>query len=98
MLDIQECSNSEVQKHPVSRNQYPESANTGNGFRCNDLDRIYNFMQLKGLFQQGPQHSYHLTRRTKDMLTVLLNRSKPSFFEREVARILQNLDPPKSID
>ena len=62
--DIQECSNREVQKHPVSlgtakhcvdgRNQtsassvesYPESANTGNGFLCNDLDRIHNFMQL----------------------------------------------------
>ena len=43
--DIQECSNSEVQKHPVSRNQYPESANTGNGFRYNVLSQTHNFIQ-----------------------------------------------------
>ena len=46
--DIQECSNSEVQKHPVSRNQYPESANTGNGVCCNGPGRTHNFMKLLG--------------------------------------------------
>ncbi len=59
--DIQECSNSEVQKHPdfgelgrvISRNQYPVSANTGNDFRCNGLDRMYKFMQLYGKYNGG---------------------------------------------
>jgi len=36
--DMQECSDGEIQKHPVSRNQYPVSVNTGNGFRCYGLD------------------------------------------------------------
>jgi len=40
MLDIQECNNSEIQKHPISRNQYPGSVNTGNGFRRNGLDKL----------------------------------------------------------
>jgi hypothetical protein len=37
MLDIQECANSEIEKHPVSRNQNPGSINTGNCFRRNGL-------------------------------------------------------------
>jgi hypothetical protein len=40
MLDIPECTNGEIQKHPVSRNQYPGSVNTGNGFRPNGLYRM----------------------------------------------------------
>jgi hypothetical protein len=40
MLDIQECTNGELQKHPVSRNQYPGSVNTGKGFRPNGLGRV----------------------------------------------------------
>jgi hypothetical protein len=32
MLDIQECTHGELQKHPVSRNQVPGSVNTINGF------------------------------------------------------------------
>jgi hypothetical protein len=40
MLDIQECTNSVIEKHPVSRNQDPGSVNTGNGFRLNGLYRV----------------------------------------------------------
>ena len=40
MLDIQECTNSEIEKHPVSRNQYPGSVNIGNGFHRNGQDRV----------------------------------------------------------
>jgi hypothetical protein len=40
MLDIQELTNGEIQKQPVSRNQYPGSVNTGNGFRRNGLYRV----------------------------------------------------------
>jgi len=40
MLDIQECTNSEIEKHPVSRNQDPGSVNIGNGFRLNGLYRV----------------------------------------------------------
>ena len=40
MLDIQECTNGEIEKHPVSRNQYPGSVNTGNGFYRNGLYRM----------------------------------------------------------
>jgi hypothetical protein len=35
MLDIQECTWNEIQKHPVSRNQYPGSVNTRNSFHHN---------------------------------------------------------------
>jgi hypothetical protein len=35
MLDIQECTWNEIQKHPGSRNQYPGSVNTCNGFHRN---------------------------------------------------------------
>ncbi len=37
MLDIQECTNSEIEKQPVSSSQYPGSVNTGNDFRRNGL-------------------------------------------------------------
>jgi hypothetical protein len=37
MLDIQECTNSDIEKQPVSSNQDPGSVNTGNGFRRKDL-------------------------------------------------------------
>ncbi len=37
MLDIQECTNSDVEKQPVSSNQDPGSVNTGNGFRRKGL-------------------------------------------------------------
>jgi hypothetical protein len=46
MLDIHEYTKSEIQKHPVSRNQYPGSVNTGNDFHRNSLDRVPYFMQL----------------------------------------------------
>jgi hypothetical protein len=46
MLDIQECINSEIQKHPVSSGQYPVSASAGNGFRRNGLQEMQYFMQL----------------------------------------------------
>ena len=49
MLDVQEYSNSEIQKDPVSRGQYPGSANAGKGFRLNSLDELQYFMQL-GVF------------------------------------------------
>jgi len=49
MLDIQECTWNEIQKHPVSRNiQYPGSINNANGFRLNSLSPIQYFMQLSG--------------------------------------------------
>jgi hypothetical protein len=51
MLDILECTNGEIQKHPVSRNQHPESANTGNGFRPTGLGWMQDLMQLEGLFK-----------------------------------------------
>jgi len=35
MLDIQECTGNEIQKNPVSRNQYPGSLNYANDFRLN---------------------------------------------------------------
>ena len=37
MLDIQECADGEIKKHPVSRDQDPGSVNTGHGFRRNGL-------------------------------------------------------------
>jgi hypothetical protein len=48
MLDIQECTRNAIQKHPVSRNQYPESINNANGFRRNGLSPIQYFIQLPG--------------------------------------------------
>lgn len=33
MLDIRKYTNRDILKHPVARNQYPESANTKHGFR-----------------------------------------------------------------
>jgi hypothetical protein len=49
MLDIQECSDNEIKKHPVSRNQYPGSINVATGFRRNSLSAIQYIMQLFGL-------------------------------------------------
>jgi hypothetical protein len=46
MLDIQECSNSEIEKQPVSSNQYPGSVNTDNDFHRNGLYIVQYFMQL----------------------------------------------------
>jgi hypothetical protein len=43
MLDIKECTNSEVQKHPVSSNQNPVSIRTNKDFHSNGVDRIRNF-------------------------------------------------------
>ena len=37
MLDIQECTNSDIEKQPVSSYQDPGSVNTGNGLRRNGL-------------------------------------------------------------
>jgi hypothetical protein len=37
MLVIQERSNSAIQEHPVSRDQYPVSARNSHGFRPTDL-------------------------------------------------------------
>jgi len=57
MLETQERSNSEIQKHPGSNSQSkipvsqpgnPGSANAGDGFRRNGLDWIQDFMQLPG--------------------------------------------------
>ena len=49
MLDIQEHSISEIEKHPVSRDQNPGSANADKGFHHNSLDEMQYFMQLVGL-------------------------------------------------
>ena len=38
MLDIQECSNSEIQKYQVSSDQDPGSANADHDFRRNNSD------------------------------------------------------------
>jgi len=37
MLDIRECAASEIQKHPVSRNQYPGLRNIASDFHYNGL-------------------------------------------------------------
>jgi len=37
MLDNQQCTDSEIQNHPASRNQYPGSINTANGFHHKGL-------------------------------------------------------------
>ena len=49
MLAFKDFSNSEVEKHPVSRDQYPVSANAGKGFRRNHLNEKGDFMQLEGI-------------------------------------------------
>ena len=46
MLDIQESTNNEIQKHPESRDQFPGSAYTGKYLILNDFDWIKDFMQL----------------------------------------------------
>ncbi len=46
MLDIQECTNSEIEKQPVPINQHPGSVNTDNDFRRNGLYVVQYFMQL----------------------------------------------------
>jgi hypothetical protein len=48
MLDIPEFAGSEVQKHPVSRNQYPGSRNIANDFHQETLIARKHFMKLKG--------------------------------------------------
>jgi hypothetical protein len=35
MLDILKFADSEIQQHPVSRNQYPGSRHVANAFHCN---------------------------------------------------------------
>jgi hypothetical protein len=47
MLDILKFAQSEIQKHPVSRNQYPGSRDITNDFHHNDLNPGKHFMQLK---------------------------------------------------
>ena len=49
MLDIQDFSNGDIEKHPVSRCRYPGSFGTGNNFRHNDPDEIHELMQLWSL-------------------------------------------------
>ena len=46
ILDMQEYSNSEIQKHPVSSNQNPGSVHTDHSFRRSKLVWIEDFMQL----------------------------------------------------
>ena len=48
MLVFQDFPNSEIEKHPVSRGQYPGSGNVGRGFRRNELDEKQDFMQQEG--------------------------------------------------
>ena len=57
MLVLQDFSNSEIEKHPVSRGQHPVSANAGKGFHRNDLDEKRDFMQLEGKHKQV-KHRY----------------------------------------
>ena len=46
MLDIQECTGNEIQKHPVSRNQYPGSFHIADGFRLSTLSPMQYVMRL----------------------------------------------------
>jgi len=48
ILDNQQCTDSEIQNHPASRNQYPGSINTANGFYHDGLHPTQHFMQLWG--------------------------------------------------
>ena len=47
MLDIPEFAESEIQQHPVSRNQYPGSRHIGNVFHHSGLIPAKHFMQPK---------------------------------------------------
>ena len=49
MLAFQDLSISEIEKHPVSRDQHPVSANAGIGLRSNDLNEKRDVMQLEGV-------------------------------------------------
>ena len=53
MLDIPEFAESEIQKHPVSRNQYPGSRNIANAFHHNGLNSRKHFMQLRRIKAKG---------------------------------------------
>ena len=48
MLAFKDFSNSEIENHPVSRCQYPGSANDSNGFSGTSLNKSNDFMQLEG--------------------------------------------------
>jgi len=58
MLDIQECTGNEIQNHPVSRNQYPGSVNTRNGFHRDNQVLIQYFMQLQSLFRSDEPYYF----------------------------------------
>jgi len=49
MLDNLNTITSGIYKHPVSRNQYPGSANDSRVFRRNRIGLTLYLMQLKGL-------------------------------------------------
>jgi hypothetical protein len=68
MLDIYECTRNEIQKHPVSRNQYPGSRDIANDFHHNDLNPAKHFMQLKGIY--GVITSYLLDLCVVDFKTI----------------------------
>ena len=67
MQVLQDFSNSEIEKHPVSRGQHPVSANAGKGFHRNDLDEKRDFMQLEGKHKQV-KHRYSKKKRDKNIL------------------------------
>ncbi len=46
---MQDYTESVIQWLPASRDQYPVSASTDEGFRCSGMDRLLGFMQLWGL-------------------------------------------------
>jgi hypothetical protein len=48
MLDIAEFAESEIQKHQVSRNQYPGSRNISDAYHHNGPNLRKYFMQFKG--------------------------------------------------
>ena len=48
MLGIAKFAESEIQKHPVSRNQYPGSLNIANGLHHNGFNIRKYFRQLRG--------------------------------------------------
>jgi hypothetical protein len=45
MLDIQQCTDGEIEKYRVTRNQYPGSSSTGKCFRGNAMVMVSHFMQ-----------------------------------------------------
>ena len=57
ILDIPDYSNSEIEKHPASRDQYPVSANAGKGFRRNGFDIQQLFFAPVG-FTHLDDHSF----------------------------------------